>query len=183
MDALVFGASHIIRIGYGDNQAKASLFSSTVYRTYVSDDVGTQCQLSASDLVQVAILAGNDYLPQGLPGCGMKTASAGSGTLQPISTDRNVPILPTLSSHASITVNWGLHGSHVDNDLANVCAVIPSRPSGQSDWSGGALVLPQLKLVLELSESQVLHFDLSRLIHLNTPTMGHHTSIVLSAVR
>ncbi|KAF7321721.1 XPGI domain-containing protein [Mycena kentingensis (nom. inval.)] len=65
VDALMFGATNIVRIHSFDNRFKASLYSIA--------DAETKLGLGRDDFVLVALLAGGDY-HAGLDGCGIKTA-------------------------------------------------------------------------------------------------------------
>ncbi|KAI5802850.1 hypothetical protein FPQ18DRAFT_398760 [Pyronema domesticum] len=79
VDTLMFGASTVIRKWSGEGKAATP----THVSVYNSDSIINDAGLTREGIVLVAMMKGGDYLPEGVPGCGIKTAveaaKAGAG--------------------------------------------------------------------------------------------------------
>lgn len=75
VDALIFGATRVYRC-WAAVLGPGSLSSKSLNHTlcYTREAVEEKCGLTRSGLILVALLAGGDYHPAGVPRCGIKTA-------------------------------------------------------------------------------------------------------------
>lgn len=75
VDALMFGATTVFKHWAAvDDKNKKSAKVVTHTLCYTAEAVSEKSKLSAKDMVLIALLAGGDYIPAGVPHCGIKTA-------------------------------------------------------------------------------------------------------------
>lgn len=70
VDTLMFGAKTILRKWSGEGKSTTP----THVTVHHADAVEAKAKLTREGLVLVALMRGGDYLPEGMPGCGIKTA-------------------------------------------------------------------------------------------------------------
>ncbi|KAI5858670.1 hypothetical protein BZA05DRAFT_10514 [Tricharina praecox] len=70
VDTLMFGAKTILRKWSGEGKSTAA----THVTVHHADAIEARSKLTREGLVLVALMRGGDYLPEGVPGCGIKTA-------------------------------------------------------------------------------------------------------------
>ncbi|KAF8542826.1 PIN domain-like protein, partial [Trichophaea hybrida] len=80
VDTLMFGATTVIRKWSGEGKSTTP----THVTVHDAEAIGAETGLTREGMVLVALMRGGDYLPEGMPGCGIKTAveaaKAGFGT-------------------------------------------------------------------------------------------------------
>ncbi|TGZ83730.1 hypothetical protein EX30DRAFT_327391 [Ascodesmis nigricans] len=75
VDTLMFGATAVLRDwGPAKKSKSGSAKVPTHVSVYSADCIKSGAKLDRSGMVLIALMHGGDYLPEGLPGCGIKTA-------------------------------------------------------------------------------------------------------------
>ena len=72
VDTLMFGCKKHFR-NWSSAGSKGK--TPTHVDTYIAEDIAAKCGINREGMILIAMMSGGDYLPGGIPGCGIKTAS------------------------------------------------------------------------------------------------------------